>query len=143
LLLFFFLSPKLQLCFLKFLLCFLFSLLNTKTLTNDLNTKVYSLKHKTSFHIYVTSKHFFKWKTKYSPKHINKQRRNFFLYILIYSFALSFSSSLHFFFLSSSTFFFSKKKKFTCSFILLLCLFIYLHTFFSCELRCLLQGPPS
>jgi hypothetical protein len=91
--------------------CFLFSLLNTKTLTNNQNTKVYSLKHKTSFHICVTLKHFFKLKTKNTTKNTltNKAIISFytstfilllcpFLRLYIFSFSLL------------PTTFFSKKK---------------------------------
>jgi hypothetical protein len=124
---------------------FVYSLLNTKTLTNNQNTKVYSLKHETNFHIYVTSKHSFKLKTKNTTqKTLTHRAIIFFFYILLYSLALSFSSSLHILFLSSSyNFFLKKNKKLHNSFILLFCLFIYLHTFFSWELKCLLQASPS
>jgi hypothetical protein len=143
---YFFLVSKTSALFVKNF-CFVFFIFSSKYKNINklyINTKVYSLKHKTSFHIYVTSNHFFRRKTKkYHLKHINKQSRNFFLYILIYSLALTISSSLHLFISSSYNFYFFFKKKFTCSFILLLYLFIYLHTFFSSELKCLLQASPS
>jgi hypothetical protein len=49
---YFFPISKTSALFVKiFALCFLFSLLNTKTLTNNPNTKVYSLKHNQFSHL--------------------------------------------------------------------------------------------
>jgi hypothetical protein len=54
------------------------------------------------FHLNVASKHFFKPKTKNAlQKHINEPCNNFILYMLLYSLALFFSSSLHLCFLRS------------------------------------------
>jgi hypothetical protein len=110
---YFFLVSKTSALFVKNF-CFVFFIFSSKYKNINkpyINTKVYSLKYKTSFHIYVTSNHFFKRKTKNTTKNTLTSRvaisfctSSFILLLCPFLRLYIFSSFLH-----PTIFFFQKK----------------------------------